>query len=181
MHCLYFVKVSKDEAESARQSINRAQSILEENNFAGENGGYWGGGKCDWFVMGGRWSGELSGLSIKGDFHNEVRTLVNTKEADGEERIFVSHDECKKYADDIQKLWLALGGKNANPYARDNYKQDGFDDDAELLSADLIATLKKKYPAGTEYYDSDGFEEKNISSLSANDIGDWLVVVDYHI
>jgi hypothetical protein len=179
MHCIYFVKVSKDEAASAREAIDRAQSILEENNFAG-NDGYWGGGKCDWFVMGDRWSGVLSGLSFKGDFHDEVRNLVRSKEPDGHERDFVTDDDCKKYADEIQKLWLSRGGNNANPYARDSYKLDGYDDDAAVMSASLIAALKRKWPDGVEYYDSDAFEEKDLSSLSTEDVGHWLVAADYH-
>jgi hypothetical protein len=168
-----------ENAESARGAIDKAQSILEENNFAG-NDGYWGGGKCDWFVIGGRRSGEFSGLSFQGDFHDEVLRLLRSKEPNGEERSFVADADCKKYADEIQKLWLNRGGKNINPYARDNYDFEGCEDDAVILTAELVETLKKKYPDSTEYYDSDAFEEKSISSLSKEDVGAWLVVVDYH-
>jgi hypothetical protein len=179
MHCIYFVKVQKDEAESAREAIDRARSILDENSFAGQEG-YWAGGKCDWFVMGGRWSGVFSGLSFKGDFHDEILKLVRSKEPNNEERDFVTDDERKKYADEIQRLWLARGGTNANPYARDCYKRDGYDDDGAIISADLIDALKKKWPDGVEYYDSDALDEKDLSSLSTADIGHWLVAVDFH-
>lgn len=179
MHCLYFVKISKEEAESAREAIDKALSILEENNFAG-NEGYWGGGKGDWFVMGGRWSGLFSGLSFNGDFHNEVLALIRSKEPDGGERDFVTDDDRKKHADEIQELWLSRGGKNANPYTRDSYKLRGYDDDAAVISTGLIDALKQKWQNGTEYYDSDAFEEKSLSSLSAKDIGHWLAVVDCH-
>jgi hypothetical protein len=179
MHYLYFVKVQKDEATSAREAINRAQSILDEEDFvAGE--GYWGGGKCDWYVMGGRWSGELSGLSIEGDFYEEVLKFVRSKEGNRKDFGWVSVSDCKKYADEIQKLWLALGGKNANPYARDCYKRDGLEDDAVILSPEIIAAVKEKWRDEVEYYDSDSFEEKNLSALSNEDIGHWLVAVDYH-
>ncbi|HEY3861050.1 MAG TPA: hypothetical protein VGO59_04110 [Verrucomicrobiae bacterium] len=171
--------MEKDEATSSREAIDRAQSILDEENFTASEG-YWGGGKCDWYVMGGRWSGELSGLSIKGDFHDEVLKLVRSKDGSREDFGWVSVSDRKKYADEIQKLWLALGGKNANPYARNSHKLDGSDDDAVILSAELIGALKKKWPDDTEYYDSEAFEEKNLTALSTEDIGHWLVAVDCH-
>jgi hypothetical protein len=179
MHCPYFVKLSKDEGLGAREAINKALSLLEENNFAG-NEGYWGGGKGDWFVMGGRWSGLFSGLLFNGNFHDEVLALIRSKEPDSKERDFVTDDDCNKYADEIQQLWLSLGGKNNNFYARDQYKRDGYDDDAIPLTAEVIDALKRKFPEGVEYFDHDAFEEKGLSSLGEQDIGEWLAVVDYH-
>jgi len=180
MHCLYFVKIQKEEAASARAAIDRALSILEAENFAGNEGGYWGGGKGDWFVMGGRWSGIFSGLPVNGDFDDEVLKLVRSNEQSRHDCLFVTDAECKKYAEEIQTLWVGLGGKNVNPYARDNYKLDGYDDDAAVVSAELIAALQKKFPKDMEYYDSEAYEEKSLSMLSTEDIGHWLVAVDYH-
>jgi hypothetical protein len=179
MHCLYFVKMKKDGVENARQAIAEAESILDANNFVVTDG-YWGGGKCDWYVIGGRWSGALAGAFIKGDFYAEARKLVCSKEKNKQQYEFVLEEDRKKYADEIQQLWLALGGKNANPYARERHAQDGLDDDAAILTPELIDALKKKYPDKVEYFDSDNREEKSVTSLSAEDVGDWLVVVDYH-
>ena len=39
---------------------SRARNILENKGFVTQEGSYWGGGKCDWFVIGGRWSGILT-------------------------------------------------------------------------------------------------------------------------
>jgi hypothetical protein len=179
MHFLYFVKIDRKEAETSREAINRAESVLANNGFIFSEG-FWGGGKCDWFVMGGRWSGTLSGLAVKDDFILAAHKLIASKAKDTAERGYLSDAEVTEYADDIQKLWLNMGGTNANPYARNGYKADGLDDDAAVLTEDNIAALKSKYPEGVEYYDADAYEEKPLSSLSAEDIGDWLVVVDYH-
>jgi hypothetical protein len=179
MHYVYFVKLNKDDANDARGAIERVESMLESNGFV-LNEGYWGGGKCDWFVVGGRWSGVLSGLGIKGDFDDEARKLVQASEPGEKGHDFLSDQMAEKYADQIQRLWLKMGGKNENPYARDTYKTDGYDDDAVVLNSAVIAALKEKWPEGVEYFDSDAFEERNLSELSADDIGHWLVMIDYH-
>jgi len=180
MHYLYFVKVGREEAKTSREAINRAESILNNNGFVSSEG-HWGGGKCDWFVMGGRWSGTLSGLAVKGNFFEAVHKLLASKSNAAAERRYLLDAEIKEYAEDIKKLWLDMGGTNLNPYARNSYNADGLDDDAAILTADNIAALKAKHPDDVEYYDSDAHEEKPLSSLSPEDIGDWLVVVDYHV
>jgi hypothetical protein len=179
MHCLYFVKVEKDQARSAEQAIDRAQSILDDNGFAGADG-YWGGAKCDWFVIGGRWSGVFSGLRVKGDFHEEARKLVLENSPSGEEREFPSSADYEKHAEKIQELWRSLGGRGFNPYARDQYKSDGYHDDAINLTSENIALIKEKYGEHVEYYDHEAFDERHVSWLSEKDAGGWLVVVDYH-
>ena len=57
MHSLYFVLVDSKEftIDTARKYVYDA---LEEEGFIST--GYWGGGKADWYVIGGRWSGVLS-------------------------------------------------------------------------------------------------------------------------
>jgi hypothetical protein len=177
MHCLYFVKVDKSEANTAREAMEHAALILVENQFDQLNG-FWGGGKCDWFDVGGRWSGELSGLRIKGDFEEEVQKCIEREKRNGN-----ANDDTvwstSPHAEKIQELWLSLGGENQNPWSRDGYLQEVFDDDARILTPELIEALRAKH-ADVEYFDFEAGEEKRISALSAGDVGHWLVVIDYH-
>jgi len=101
MHFLYFVKIDRKEAETSREAINRAESILANNGFIFSEG-FWGGGKCDWFVMGGRWSGTLSGLAVKDDFILAAHKLIASKAKDTAERRYLSDAEVTEYADDIR-------------------------------------------------------------------------------
>jgi len=80
MHTLYFVRLKKEEAKKAQDAINLVNNLLEQNNFTSDSVGYWGGCKADWYVVGGRWSGELELLKQKKDFYKEVRKLVNAKD-----------------------------------------------------------------------------------------------------
>jgi len=54
MHTLYFVKLK---AENSKEARRKAYNLLEENNFATDNQGFYGSSKADWYVVGGRWSG----------------------------------------------------------------------------------------------------------------------------
>lgn len=180
MHYLYFVKLHKDEAKNPREAIQQAEAVLDDNAFTHQVG-FWGGGKCDWYIIGGRWSGALSGLGIKGDFHAEVCKLLDAKEPNRELPQEISDEETERHASDIQSLWFALGGKNENPYARGSNKRAGMDDDAIILTPELISALKRKYPDEVEYFDNDIPEERPLSALSEADAGHWLVTVDYHI
>jgi hypothetical protein len=58
MHYRFLVTFNKDEAETSEDARSYVTDYLHEHGFAGE--GRWGGGLADWFVIGGRWSGELS-------------------------------------------------------------------------------------------------------------------------
>ena len=48
------------------------------------------------------------------------------------------------------------------------------------LTEYLISQLKEKY-IDKEMFDVDNMTETSIGSLTNEDIGDWIVVVDYHI
>src|ERR1700722_11822086 len=104
MHSLYFVKVQKDEASSPREAISQAEAILDSNNFV-YGDGYWGGDKCDWYVIGGRWSGVFSGIGITKEFGDEVIRLIRSKEPNRMDIPFITDAETERYAADIQALW----------------------------------------------------------------------------
>ena len=117
MHKLYFVKIEKDNAGTKEEAISQANTILENENFAGE--GYFNGAKCDWWAMGGRW-------------------------------------------------------------------KDIFDGGATVLTPSVMKAVKKLYGGKddwgdiTEVFLAEDYEEIPVKELSEKDLGDWLVIVDYH-
>ena len=58
MHFRFLATCDRDTAETSEEARAYVLDTLLEEGFVGE--GRWGGGLCDWFVIGGRWSGELS-------------------------------------------------------------------------------------------------------------------------
>lgn len=180
MHYLYFVKIKNEEGMTSENARREAYSQLENNDFAGE-GGYFNNSKADWFVIGGRWSGELTQIQLARDFYKEAKELIKPKENWG-----ISDDEVKQHEKELQALWKDMGGKDKHPYNRDNYDTYGAEDDAQIITPELLKALKKahgktnKYGDSVEVFDPEEQEEYTINQLTKDCIGDWLVVIDYH-
>jgi hypothetical protein len=64
MHTRFLVTLGKDEADDSQSAREYVYNALTEEGFVGT--GRWSSGLCDWFVIGGRWSGLLSGMRAKG-------------------------------------------------------------------------------------------------------------------
>lgn len=64
MHILYFVVLPKAVATTPEGAIKEAEQFLESNDFAYSDEGLWSGGKCDWYEVGGRWSGLFTLLML---------------------------------------------------------------------------------------------------------------------
>ena len=130
MHHFYLVKVKAENADDARAE---ATTSLDDNNFSSESNGYFGNSKADWYVVGGRWSGILGGLS----------------------------DEAREQ--------------------RDSYKQDGYPDDAQPLTAELIKRLKYEDYGTVEVFDPEEQEELTVDDYGEQDEpGTYIVAIDYH-
>lgn len=175
MHHLYYAIVSKDEAKNSEEARLEAQSTLDANNFSGE-GGYFGGSKADWYVVGGRWSGHLQEIrlgKVGKDFYKAVKETIC------EGREYISHTEVDSNKEKLQKIWEDMGGEGINPYGRSSYNNEGYPDDAEIITEELLSILKEK-DRGVECFDSEDFEEYQVEDISSDKIGDWIVVIDYH-
>ena len=177
MHSLYFVKLKKDQARNSLEARQFTIQLLDEHGFASSDS-YFGSAKADWFVVGGRWSGELSLLQLKKrDFFGAVKKIVGGKD--------LTSEALKRHAKSIQALWKKHGGVGDNPYARDAYSNIGEEDDAQKITPSLIKALKKKYKEEAfgdyvECFDPNTLEEFNIKDITSESVGDWLVVIDYH-
>jgi len=173
MHSLYYVIFNKENADTSEEARRYANSTLENENFAGGEG-YWGGSKSDWYVIGGRWSGNLQTVQLKKDFYEEAKKQF------AKENWGLTNVDIKDNKEEIQSVWEELGGTGTNPCDRDNYNHNGFDDDAQLLTPELLKALNKK-EGDVEYFDADEYHEGFIKELTNDEIKDkWIVVVDYH-
>lgn len=183
MHHRLIVSFDKDEAKSSEEARSYVQNRLEsDTSFLGE-GGRFNSPICDWFVIGGRWSGDLVIRTLDKDFDEEVKKIVPKSHDFG-----YSTHEVEENKDKFQKVWESLGQKSLNPYNRSSYDSLGQEDDAQIVNKKIYEKILK------EYEDSeDGVSEKGEwGDISYVDLDydnptpetfidkKWVVVVDYH-
>lgn len=179
MYYRFLVTLENGAARNSTEARRHAAQTLDAQGFAGEYA------MADWFVIGGRWSGELSR-------HTWAKLI--SAEMDALERAhgvqvwgaFYGGDEEKQriqreLAERFQAIWNAAApcAFRDIPIQRDTYKADGYEDDAMLLSQQLYDALLQEYAGQhrSEYHvDLDG------EDVSPEMVGrKWFVVVDYHI
>ena len=78
MHYQLLVTMSfADDATSAEVRRTVYDTLLADSSFCGE-GGCFGSPLCDWFVIGGRWSGLLAKASLGLEYQQAVASLKAT-------------------------------------------------------------------------------------------------------
>jgi len=169
MHARLIVLFDKDKASNSKEARNYAFNALCKQNFAGEGTRF-----ChpiaDWFVIGGRWSGQLTLARLNQAKLRQFYAYVREKDLS-------IYEAAKEFARRFPQV------KN-NPLLRDTYKKDGYEDDAQIVDMVLWKWLKKNcnfededYYKGTACIDLD--YDKIIET---NVVGQkWAVVVDFHI
>ena len=179
MHYLYFVRVNKKDAKKPVEACKKARTILDGQNFASDSNGFWGSSKADWFVVGGRWSGELSKFNPK---VAKARKYIQRVWPGGWEKTNNFYSSLKDELADpksevaqAQAYHLKVTGL---PFYRDSYIFNGYDDDAVVITTKLIKELKKY--KDTEVFDGVEWDEYMASRLPKQAVGDWLVIIDYH-
>lgn len=172
MHHLMLVTVAlapDATSDDVRRQVEN--DLLIDASFCGD-GGRFGAPLCDWFVIGGRWSGLLAETMI-GDAH-KAAVIAKFPELDKEwwpESFAASH------AEELDAIWREQGGTGPSTYTRDGY--GSFADDAMLITPRLYEALLSNYEGedrhGGEFVDLD------VEPLQPDFVGrKWLVVVDYH-
>ena len=138
---------------------------------------------ADWFVIGGRWSGELSRHAWAHKIAAQMEALERTHDiqvwgvfyGDGKKQRIQ-----QELAARFQHLWDAEAPVACIgiPLNRDVYQQNGYADDAMLLTRELYDALLKEYEGKEE---SEYRADLEYEPVSPEMIGKkWLVVVDYH-
>jgi hypothetical protein len=181
MHYRFLVTFAAEDAHDSQAAREHVISILEEEGFCSQ--GRWGSGMADWFVIGGRWSGELSRAS----WAKAITAQMHALEKEHGVQVwgaFYGDTEKERVQQELatrfQGLWDAHVPHDYKgiPYQRDTYVGTGYADDAMLLTQELYDALLKEYE-GTD--ESEYHADLDFDPVSPEMVGTkWLVVVDYH-
>lgn len=177
MHTLYFVKLKAETSEEARRTANR---LLDENNFATDNQGFYGSSKADWYVVGGRWSGLFTDKKETEELIKPLLEKELKERPDLLDYLYInSHIVSKELKDQIDAISTKKIGL---PYFRNSY--DNYEDDAVLITKEILEKLHSEEYNNTEIADvsEDEYieEEYTCDKLTDKNIGEWLVIIDYH-
>jgi len=158
-------------SEDARLSVHEA--LLNDDSFCG-NGGRFGTPLCDWFVIGGRWSGLLAATVIGTAYEAVIQARFPELA-----REWWPESIADQHAGELDSIWQAHGGTGPSPYSRSCYEEFGHSDDAMLLTMELYVALLAQYEGLS--LDRDSFADLDGDELQPDFVGrKWLVVVDYH-
>jgi hypothetical protein len=173
-HRLFITLAMADGAISLDARIRTRSKLLEDNSFCGEVGRF-GSPLCDWFVIGGRWSGMLKkhllGQEYRDAFDREFPEFS---------AIWFPASVVKQHRKRLDQFWQRFGGSGSHPLTRNGYEELGYDDDAMLIDAALYERFLQ------EYRDQEVADDHRFADLDGDLVDDsfigrkWLVVVDYH-
>jgi hypothetical protein len=173
-HRLLITLAMSDGAASLDARISTRTKLLEDESFCGE-GGRFGAPLCDWFVIGGRWSGklreELLGQDYQEAFRRDFPDFTNG---------WFATSLIEKHRAGLDQLWLRFGGCGSHPITRSGYDELGEEDDATLIDATVYEHFLK------QYHGFDIADDPHFADLDSDPVDDWfigrkwLVVIDYH-
>ncbi len=184
MHCRLIVLVDRDDGESSLEVRKRVASRLLDEGFSGD-GGLFISHPADWFVVGGRWSGELTSARLDQEKLKAFEEAFSQQQSgwSGKDRSGLKERELEL----LHEFFPQFQGK-APLLSRDNYAFEGYDDDAQVLDETLLGFVQKlkRYPdeadLGNLYDGGCSVDLDNpFGALTKDDIGKkWCVVVDFH-
>ena len=174
---MYVTTTLSDDANSEDARKEVFNYLAADDSFCGE-GGRFGSPLCDFFEIGGRWSGHLAQTVIGESLR---KAIIERFPPEGDE--WCPHSLVVSHGDELDALWQAHGGTGKSPYTRNSNAELGQPDDAMLLTRELYDALLAGYES--ESFVMDDFHCKYIDldkePLRPEAIGQkWLVVVDYH-
>lgn len=182
MHYRFLVTFNKEDAKTSKEAREHVNSFLTDEGFCYPDT-RWGGGLADWFVIGGRWSGELSRYSWAKSLHKQMDKIEKEKDVQVWGTSY-GDPEKQQVQRELEKQFTEMWQKEAPkayreiPVNRDTYVELGYEDDAIILTQELYDGLLKEYEGqmDSEYHADLGYEE-----ISPEMVGKkWIVVVDYH-
>lgn len=143
-------------------------------------------GPADWLMIGGRWSGELTSVQMNPLLWKACSEELNEKAMQVGLNSFHSQltkDDIKKGMAIFKKFFPRYTGPV--PLYRDEYRLNGYEDDAQIVSKKLWLRLIEEIlgKSGDDYYEDPLlYLDGSIEDLSEKKIVNkmWAVVVDYH-
>jgi len=178
MHHLMLTTLEMPDDHTSLAARIDVQNILQGDPSFGGDGGRFGSPLCDWFVIGGRWSGELKETLI-GEPYKTAFACEFPELAKG----WYRPDLVDKHRERLNELWHSFGGTGDSPLLRTRYDFLGCEDDAMLVDQALFDHfLAGHLGESIEIEGSSGtFADLDNEAVDASFIGrKWLVVVDYH-
>ncbi len=186
MHARLIVLLDKQDGETSLDARERANERLLREGFAGQGGGLFASSPSDWFVIGGRWSGQLTELRLDQDKWKAFRAEYEDQRLGWISR---KNPEEKQKAR-AQKLFRQFFPefKGEPPVSRDPYEVFGFEDDAQVLDEVLFEFLEglEDYgdiAQGNDLYSGGCFVDLDdpYAGLDSAIVGKkWCIVIDFH-
>jgi len=175
MHFLLYVCHPLDDANTSLQARKGVKRYLEQEHFV-SHGRFCG--HCDYFSVGGRYSGMLNLLRLKQQKQSEFNHFLGQYQGitKPEEGVKLFKNCFPDYKEEI-------------PVYRNGVNQLGCHDDAQIMDESLFAELRKGF---SEYVSAAvAFEEPNVifTDLCEDEWPEdadsafgrhWVVVIDYH-
>jgi hypothetical protein len=177
MHHLMLATLEMHDGATSSEARFRAHDLLcEDNSFAGD-GGRFGTPLCDWFVIGGRWSGLLTKTHL-GEPYQAAFERQFPEMAKG----WYPASLVEKNRASLNRLWREFGGTGDSPDTRTRYDH-GHDDDAMPVDRALYYHFLAQYRGQSVQVEGEAgsFADLDGERVDESFIGrKWLVVVDYH-
>ncbi|MCL4190204.1 MAG: hypothetical protein KJZ87_00555 [Thermoguttaceae bacterium] len=176
MHFVLYVCVPQSDARTSLQARRAVAKYLTREAFDSDRRF---AGRCDYFVVGGRWSGRLNLLRLR---HEDPKRFDRFWKKYWMKVITTDHAEQL-----FRKVFPDYGGKQ--PFSRDDTGSLGEPDDAQIMDKALYQQLKPGFSENVDY--SFDIEEPNVIFTDDPDPSDWprtiedaakywVVVIDYH-
>lgn len=170
MHSLAFALVPTSEAVSSEEAKEKAHDILVNDGSFIEAVDYsyrYGSPICDYFSIGGRFSGCLYPKEMRDQFYKKAKSLAGV----GSE--FFDRSQLSKHENELDAIWRDLGGQGNSPLNRNTEHSE---DDAQILTKPLIPSIRDR-----EIFDcSEDMEYGSEPDLDELVGKVWVVVIDYH-
>lgn len=198
MHYRLLVTFNKTDAETSLDAREHVKDELENDaSFCGE-GGRFKSPVCDWFVIGGRWSGELSETTFMKDVIKKIQELEQKKDLSIRGTHYgdkTKQEEQAKLKTELEKLYQEALPKEYQgkglTFDRDSYNHSGYEDDAMIVNQELYDALLKEFEGQDEgstkqEYNGSTWEDLHFVDLDYDPVSKdfigkkWIVVVDYH-
>lgn len=181
MHCLLFVCIPKDVAESSREAREYFNGYLLENEFTAEGRFSLG---IDWLVIGGRYSGKLTEAHMNQhklkQFHEEFGKKYGWWYGGNGKGKIVTEEQRRRQA---LALWRRYFPEFQGeiPDWRNDYAELGYDDDAMIVDDVIFKRIVKGHVEETPTYEEGEVIFEDDPDDSTKTVGKcWIVVVDYH-
>lgn len=186
-HFSMYLLLPKDGLETSEEARDEAERYLVSNHFVSDEGGRWNNAPSDWFVIGGRWSGELTVAHLDPTKWEKYCKAVKKKllRATGPGHMEKEQENRKRATAMFHKRFPDMVGVES-PYTRDGYATSGYEDDAMILDDAVWEKLIKpglgvdlhKGGAVVHAGDFEGMEEDIVKEDVVGKC--WVCTVDFH-